>query len=118
MSLTVGTGPLSPGAAGRFNVELPQREGLLYLEPSPRRMRAVFASQTVVDSRHPRLLHERGRLPVYYFPEQEVRMDLLEPAARRTPSEAKGEARWWSLRVGDRVATEAAWTCPAPPADA
>jgi uncharacterized protein (DUF427 family) len=115
MSLTVGTGPLGPRAAGTFNVELPEHDGLLYLEPSPRWMRAVFAGETVVDSRHPRLLHERGRLPVHYFPEDEVRLDLLEPGQRRTRSDAKGEARWSSLRVGDRVAKDAAWTYPDPP---
>src|SRR5919198_2607387 len=118
MSLTVGTGPLGPGAAGKFNVQLPTREGLLYLEPSPRWIRAIFAGETVVDSRHPRLLHEHGRLPVYLFPEDEVRMELLEPGERTTPSAAKGEVRRLALRVGDRVADNAAWTYPDPPGDA
>ncbi|HMC07423.1 MAG TPA: DUF427 domain-containing protein, partial [Solirubrobacterales bacterium] len=118
MSLTVGTGPLAPRAAGAFNLEVPRREGLLYLEPSPRRIRAEFAGQTVVDARHGSLLHEHGRLAVYYFPRDEVRMDLLEPSDRRTSSSAMGEARWWSLRVGDRVAADAAWAYPEPPAGA
>jgi uncharacterized protein (DUF427 family) len=72
----------------------------------------------VVDSRRTKLLHEHGRLPVYHFPEDEVRMDLLEPGEHRTRSTAKGEVRWWSLRVGDRVANDAAWTYPDPPGDA
>jgi uncharacterized protein (DUF427 family) len=115
MSLTVGTGPLAPRAAGAFNVELPTREGLLYIEPSPRRIRAIFAGETVLDARHASLLHEHGRLAVYYFPRDEVRMDLLEPSDRRTSSTARGEARWWTLRAGDRVAADAAWAHPEPP---
>jgi uncharacterized protein (DUF427 family) len=114
MSLTVGTGPLAPRAAGAFNVELPGFEGLIYLDPSPRWIRAIFAGETVVDSRHASLLHEHGRLPVYYFPREEVRMDLLEPSGRRESSATRGEARYMNLRVGDRVAEDAAWLHPHP----
>ena len=56
----------------------PEREGLLYLEPSPRRIRALAGGETVVDSRSARMIHEHGRLPVYLFPREEVRTDLLE----------------------------------------
>jgi uncharacterized protein (DUF427 family) len=115
MSLTVGTGPLGPRPAGTFSFELPEREGLLYLEPSRRWIRARFAGETIVDSRHPTLLHEHGRLPVYLFPEEEVRMDLLEQSERLSRSETKGETRWWTLASGDRVAENAAWTYPDPP---
>ena len=79
MSLTVGSGPFGRRPAGAFNFELPRRKGLIYFEESPRRIRARLGGETVVDSRHPKLLHEHGHLPVFYFPEDEVRMDLLEP---------------------------------------
>jgi uncharacterized protein (DUF427 family) len=117
MSLTVGTGPLAPRAAGAFNIELPELDGLVYLEPSPRWIRAVFEGETVVDSRQAKLLHEHGRLPVYYFPRDDVRMDLLKPGERREPSDTRGEARYLTLRVGDRVAQDAAWIHPHPGPD-
>ena len=37
----------------------------------------VFAGVTVADSKRVMLLHEFGRLPVFYFPLEDVRMDLL-----------------------------------------
>ena len=83
MSLTIGSGPFGHHPAGRFNFDAPG-ESVLYLEELPRWTRARLDGETVVDSRRPRLLHEHGRLPVLWFPEEDVRMDLVgELAARR-----------------------------------
>lgn len=76
MSLTIGTGPFGHQPAGRFNHEVP-REGVLYLEESPHWIRARRGGETVVDSKRARMLHEHGRLPVFWFPEEDVRVDLL-----------------------------------------
>ena len=118
MGLTFGTGPLGPSAAGTFNRDLPERKGLIYTEPFPRRIRARFAGQTVVDSRRARLVHESGLLPLLYFPEDEVRMDLLEASDFVTHCPWKGDARHHTLTVGDRVAVNAAWSYPDPIAEA
>jgi uncharacterized protein (DUF427 family) len=118
MSLTVGTGPFGQRPAGTFNFELPRREGLIYFEGSPRRIRAVFAGETVVDSRHAKLLHEHAHLPVYYFPKEEVRTDLLEPTDHSTHCPYKGDASYWSVRVGAHVAENAVWGYPDPIEDA
>jgi uncharacterized protein (DUF427 family) len=109
MSLMLGTGPFGQRPGGVFNSEPPEPRGLIWFEDSPRRIRAVFAGETVVDSRHAKLLHEHAHLPIYYFPEHEVRTDLLEPTAHSTRCPWKGEAAYWSVRVGDRVAENAVW---------
>jgi uncharacterized protein (DUF427 family) len=114
MTLTLGTGPFGPWAAGTFNADMPPTEGLIYFEDFPRRMRASLAGETVVDSRHAKLLHEHRHLPVLYFPESEVRTDLLERSERSTHCPWKGDATYWSVRVGDRVAEHAAWSYPDP----
>jgi uncharacterized protein (DUF427 family) len=79
-------------------------------EDSHRRVRVVFADVTVADSKHVMLLHEFGRLPVFYFPLDDVRMDLMEESEYRTHSPLKGEASYGTLRVGDRIAEHAAWS--------
>jgi uncharacterized protein (DUF427 family) len=114
MSLTVGTGPFGQHPAGAFNVELPRRKGLIYFEDSPRRIRARFAGEEIVDSRHAKMLHEHAHLPIYYFPRDEVRMNLLEPTDHSTHCPFKGDASYWSVRVGDRVAENAVWGYPDP----
>ncbi|TMK74029.1 MAG: DUF427 domain-containing protein [Actinobacteria bacterium] len=114
MSLTLGPAPLGNKPAGVFNSE-PEREGLLYLEPSPRRIRGIAGGVTVIDSREARMLHEYGRLPIYLFPREEVRTDLLEPSERRTRSENKGEALWWHLRLHGEPVEDGAWEWHDPP---
>lgn len=83
-------------------------------EDSRRRVRVAFADVTIADSKRVMLLHEFGRLPVFYFPIEDVRMDLLEDTAHHTSSPLKGEASYWTVRVGDQVAENAAWSYPLP----
>jgi uncharacterized protein (DUF427 family) len=118
MSLMLGTGPFGQHPAGAFNRETPERRGLILFEDSPRRIRGVLAGETVVDSTRAKLLHEHGHLPIYYFPREDVRFDLLEPTGHHTHCPYKGEASYWSVRVGDRISENAVWGYPEPLADA
>jgi uncharacterized protein (DUF427 family) len=113
MALTIGTGPFGQHPAGRFNFEAP-RKGVIYLEESPRWVRGLFGGQTVVDSRRVRMLHESGHLPIWYFPLEDVRMDLLQPTDHSTHCPFKGQAAYWSVVDGERVAENAAWAYPEP----
>jgi uncharacterized protein (DUF427 family) len=84
------------------------------LEPTPRRIRVVFAGVTVADSTRCLRILETSHPPTYYIPPEDVRTDLLEATGRRTLCEFKGQARYSSLRVGTRVAEDCAWAYPAP----
>ena len=86
-------------------------------EDSHRRVRAVFNDVTVADSTRVMLLLEYGHLPVFYFPIDGVRIDLLEPTAHHTHCPLKGDASYWTVKVGDRVAENAAWGYPDPRPD-
>jgi uncharacterized protein (DUF427 family) len=68
----------------------------------------------VADSTRTLLLLEEGHQPVYYFPLEDVRTDLMTPTDRHTTCPYKGEASYWTLRVGDRVAENAVWAYPNP----
>lgn len=118
MSLTLGSGPFAPSPAGRFNFPLDAPDRVLYLEPTPRRVRAVFEGRTVVESDRAMLLHETRATPVYYFPRGDVREDLLRESGRTEGSEHKGPTRRWSVTVGERTAEDAAWSHPEPPPEA
>ncbi|HZO76904.1 MAG TPA: DUF427 domain-containing protein [Solirubrobacteraceae bacterium] len=118
MGLMYGTGPLSRRPAGSFNFDPPPPGRALYLEPTPKRVRAQLGGETIVDSRRAMLLHESGLQPVYYFPAEDVRRDLLEPSDRHTHCPKKGDASYFTLRAGDRVVENGAWYYPAPIEDA
>lgn len=82
------------------------------IEPSGRRVRAYFGGIAVADSVRVLLAFEPKRLPVYWFPIEDVRLDLLAPA-RPGNQPTTGTARW-TLRVGTRIAANAAWSYPDP----
>jgi uncharacterized protein (DUF427 family) len=118
MGMMTGTGPLSPHPAGQFNFTPPPPGWALYLEPTPKRIRALLGDETVADSRRALLLHESGLMPVYYFPPEDVRTDLLTPSPKRTRCPKKGEASYYSVSVGRREVADAAWSYPHPLEDA
>lgn len=114
MALTKGMGPFGERPAGVFNFERKGPAHVLYFEPTPKRVRVELGGEIVADSRGVHLLHETGLLPVYYFPEDDIRQELLETTDHRTHCPFKGAARYWSVRVGDRTAENALWGYPEP----
>jgi uncharacterized protein (DUF427 family) len=111
MALALGSGPFGQERGGTFNFEVTAPGGhVLYFEDCPKRVRAEFGGETVVDSRSVKILHETGHLPVYYFPEQDLRADLLVESEKTTRCPYKGDASYRSVRVGDRVAQDALWS--------
>ena len=115
MSLTVGTGPFSGRSPGTFNFRYESPTGsVLFWEPVPQRIRALVGKETVVDTSRAHLLHETGHLPVYYFPEQDLRGDLLEPSEKTTHCPHKGEARYRTIHAGGRRVPDAVWAYPEP----
>ncbi len=82
----------------------------LSLEADPRRIRAEFQGETVADSSNVLVMHETRLAPVFYFPRADVRMDLLVKSDRHTHCPFKGNASYWTIRVGEKSAKEAAWS--------
>lgn len=115
MGLMTGTGPLGKEPAGAFNFEGPGAGQALYLEPTPKRIRVQLGDVVIADSRRALLLHESGHQPVYYFPPDDVRTDLLEPSPRSSSVPTKGEATYFTVRAGDEVVHNGAWSYADPP---
>ncbi len=86
------------------------------VEPTGKLIRVIFNGETVAETQRALRVLETSHPPVYYIPPEDVRMALLTRTARRTLCEFKGVASYWSLRVGERVAENAAWAYldPAP----
>jgi uncharacterized protein (DUF427 family) len=118
VSLAMGSAPFGQMPGGRFNDAVTVHGRALYFERSPRRVRGMLGGETVVDSRRVMLLHETGHLPVWYFPAEDVRQELLEPTDRSTHCPLKGDARYWTVRGGGHAAENAVWSYPEPIAGA
>ena len=110
MSLTLGSGPLSPAPAGEFNFSLDDAPAhRIYFDAFPRRLRAVVGDRVVLDSTRGRLLYETAIAPVPYVPLEDLDQSVLERTDTSTHCPFKGDASYWSIRVGDRVVEDAAW---------
>ena len=79
------------------------------MEPFGPRVRGVLGGETIVDSDRTLLMFEVDHLPVYYFPIEDVRMDLLEASKHTTSCPRKGTASYHSVRVGECLAENAVW---------
>jgi uncharacterized protein (DUF427 family) len=118
MGLMTGTGPLGSNPAGSFNFEPPAPGRAMYIEPCGKWIRVVVGGETIADTRHAQMVSESGHQPVYYFPPEDVRADVLEPSDRHTRCPKKGEASYHTIRAGGKVVESGAWYYPEPLAGA
>jgi class 3 adenylate cyclase/uncharacterized protein (DUF427 family) len=87
-------------------------------ERNPRRARVEFSGAAVADSSRVLVLHETRHSPVFYFPRADVRLELFEKTAQTTHCPFKGDASYWTLKVGGAVSENAAWSYDDPFDDA
>jgi uncharacterized protein (DUF427 family) len=82
--------------------------------PSSRHVRVEVDGVTIAETAKPTLLFETGLPTRYYVPKTHVRMDLLAPSETLSHCPYKGQADYWSLRVGDEVRPDVAWSYRTP----
>jgi uncharacterized protein (DUF427 family) len=82
--------------------------------PSSRLIRVELDGEVIAESGRPHLLFETG-LPVrYYLPRVDVRLELLEPSDTVTHCPYKGQAQYWSVRLGETLYEDIIWSYPTP----
>lgn len=79
------------------------------MEPLPFRVRAEVAGETVLDCTAVFVMYELGHAPVYYVPKGDLSQALLSANDHSTYCPYKGDARYWDLRVGERLVENAVW---------
>ena len=88
------------------------------VEPCPKRLRVEFNGTWVADSNRAVVLHETRMQPTYYIPWDDVRTEFLEKSNHRTHCPFKGDASYWTLKVGSETADNAAWAYEEPSEEA
>ena len=95
--------PPGPGQESVWDYPRPPR-----VEPVTRRIRVELGGIVLAESVRAYRIIETASPPVYHLPPADVRTEYLEPSPRSTFCEWKGRAKYWSVRVGDRFAEDAA----------
>jgi uncharacterized protein (DUF427 family) len=82
--------------------------------PSERRVQVAVDDRVVADSRRPHALFETWLPTRWYLPAEDVDQSALEPSDTVSMCPYKGTARYWSVRAGDALHRDLAWSYPEP----
>ncbi|MEA1902953.1 MAG: DUF427 domain-containing protein [Actinomycetota bacterium] len=74
--------------------------GRVRVEASSKRVRAILGGEVVVDTTAPLLVWEVPYYPTYYFPEADVRTDLLVETGETRRSPSRGDATQYVVKAG------------------
>jgi uncharacterized protein (DUF427 family) len=75
-----------------------------------RHLRATAADEVLVDTTATLAVYETALEPKLYVARDEARMELLVPSATVTHCPYKGDASYFSARIGDVEIADVAWT--------
>ncbi|MFQ5966975.1 MAG: DUF427 domain-containing protein [Acidimicrobiia bacterium] len=91
--------------------------GRVRIEPVEKWVRAYLGGEAIADTRRALLVWESPYFPHYYLPAEDVRTDLLVPTGETRRSPSRGDAQLFTIKAGDKEATNAASTYVDSPID-
>ena len=80
----------------------------------PGRLTVVVGDTVITETDRAIVLMETGIPPVLYVPREDVAQEFLEKTAHQTHCPFKGDASYWTIRVGDRELQNAIWSYESP----
>jgi uncharacterized protein (DUF427 family) len=78
------------------------------------RVRVTFNGEVIADSREAVRVDEGDYAAVYYLPRKDVKMERLMRTTHTTYCPFKGNASYYSLSSGGRIAENAVWSYETP----
>ena len=104
---------MTPSDVAPGTPDAPRDPGIT-IEPNPNRVIVTFNGRTIADTTHALVMRATDSPPVQYIPREDADMARLERTAHMTHCPYKGDAAYFSIRAGDRLAPNAVWTYEAP----
>lgn len=98
-----------PGQESVWDYPRPPR-----VEASTEHILVMLNGVTLVDTRRSMRVLETSHPPTYYFPPEDVQWNYFTPSPRNSFCEWKGQASYYTLRVGEKVLPDVAWFYPTP----
>ena len=98
-----------PGQESVWDYPRPPR-----VEQSNKHIRVIFNGVVIADTHRAQRILETSHPPVYYIPPEDVKMEYFTPTSRHTYCEFKGQASYYTIRVGNQNIPNGAWYYPKP----
>ncbi|MEM6673517.1 MAG: DUF427 domain-containing protein [Planctomycetota bacterium] len=98
-----------PGQRSVWDFPRPPR-----LEPIAERLIVEIADRVVAETERGFGIFETASAPTYYFPVDDVDLDLVRPVSGASFCEWKGRAAYWDAEVDGRRYGQVAWSYPEP----
>ena len=95
-------------------IKLPGPDHPIAITPARSRVRVMLNGQAVADTTRALVLQEASYKPVFYIPREDAAVALLEKTAHGTHCPYKGDASYYTIKVGGRVAENAVWSYERP----
>src|SRR5438067_8726373 len=94
-----------PGQESVWDYPRPPR-----LEDSSKHIQVIYNGVVIADTHRAKRVLETSHPPVYYIPPEDVKLaEYFIPAQRTTFCEWKGAASYYTIKVGDKTSSHAAW---------
>ena len=101
-----------PGQESVWDYPRPPR-----LELSSRTVRVELGGQVIAQSANAYRVLETSHPPTWYIAREDIRIEFLEATTKNSFCEWKGLATYWTVRAGERIEENSAWSYEAPNAN-
>jgi uncharacterized protein (DUF427 family) len=91
-------------------MKVPGPDHPISIEPHSGRVRVISNGRVVADTMSALALYEKSYPPRFYIPREDAQMALFERTPHTSHCPYKGDAAYYSIRVGERVSENAIWS--------
>lgn len=92
----------------------PDHPHAITIEQNPNRVKVAFNGTVIAETTRALILKEGPLPPAHYIPRSDVQMSCLQRTDHSTNCLFKGNASYFSVRVGDQIADNAVWAYETP----
>lgn len=79
------------------------------VEKTSKLLKIIVNGEVIAETNEGYRVLETSHPPAYYIPQKDIKMDYLNDTSRSTFCEFKGTASYWTVSVGDKSVSNAAW---------
>ena len=95
-------------------MKLPGKDHPITITANDKRVQVRFNGRIVADTTRAKTLKETTYPPMHYIPREDADMSLFVRTDHTTHCPYKGDAAYYSIKVGDKTAENAIWTYEQP----